>query len=622
MRECQRSGREIPLGALWALALLGLTLIAYRPVLDAGFVWDDDANVTANLPLRDLAGLRSLWLEPGATTQYYPLVYTSLWLEYQAWQLDPRGYHLDNVLLHALCAILLWRLLGRLRVPGAWLAAAVFALHPVHVESVAWVTERKNVLSGVFYLSAALVYLRWLGGVGGAVEPAPSRSRGWGGWLAAFFLYLAALFSKSPTASLPAALALVIWWQKGRLERSDWLPLLPWVFAAVPIGWLTVSMEKYVGTYLGLAWSPSPIERCLLAGRALWFYAGKLAWPVDLAFVYRRWDIDAGQAWQYLYPLAAVAVVLGLFLARHRLGRGPLAAVLFFAGTLAPVLGFLEIYFFRFSFVADHWQYLASIGPIAGVVGGAAGWLRTRGVGVQRAGAALAVIWMATLGLLTEQQSRAYHDAETLWRDSLAKNPSSPMVHYNLAVLLEARAESEEAAEHYRWSIQLEPREPAPYNNLALLRAGQGRMAEALEILREALHVDPDYSRARWNLGLVLTRLGHLDQALPHFERALATPADRPERVRQLVASHLQLGSILAQHDRPRAALQQYARALELEPDSALARVRSGRLLLRLGEPARAEVQFEAALALDPTNEAARQGQEEARRLAEPGATR
>jgi tetratricopeptide (TPR) repeat protein len=612
MQACRRGGWGISREVALALALVGLTLVVYGPALDAGFVWDDDANVTANLPLRDAAGLRSIWLEPGATTQYYPLVYTSLWLEYQAWGLDPRGYHLDNILLHALCAILLWRLLRRLDVAGAWVAAAVFALHPVHVESVAWVTERKNVLSGFFYLSSALVYLRWQSRE--AVPPA-ADGRGWAGWLAAFSLYLAALLSKSPTASLPAALLLVIWWQRGRLERRDWLPLLPWMVAAVPIGGLTVSMEKYVGTYLGLEWHPSLVERCLLAGRALFFYAGKLAWPADLAFVYPRWDIDDGQAWQYIYPLAAVALAVALLLARKRLGRGPLTALLFFAGTLAPVLGFLEVYYFRFSYVADHWQYLASIGPIVAVVGAGAHWLGQRAPGLRRAGAAFAGVWLAALGLLTWQQSHAYHDSETLWRLSLARSPSIPMVHYNLALLLEMRGEPEEAADHYRRSIQLEPREPAPYNNLALLRAGQGRMAEALEHFREALRIDPDYARARWNLGLTLTQLGHLDEALPHFERALAAAADRPEQIRQLAASHMQLAAILVRHDRPRAALEHYARAQELEPRNPLAWVRSGQLLLRLGEPVRAQRQFASALALEPTNAAALRGQEETRGL-------
>jgi Tfp pilus assembly protein PilF len=593
------------------LGLLGLTLLVYAPALEAGFVWDDDANVTRNLPLRSLAGLRALWLEPGATTQYYPLVYTSFWIEHALVGFEPLLYHLDNVLLHAGVAVLLWRLLVLMGLPGAWLAAAVFALHPVHVESVAWVTERKNVLSGFFYLASALVYLRWASDAFRGSMPTPTPTQRRAAYAAALGLFLAALLSKSPTASLPAALGLVIWWKKGRLTRADWLPLVPFALIAVPIGVVTTLLEKNVGTYLGLDWQPSLIERALLAGRALVFYASKLLWPSQLTFVYPRWDIDAGQLLAWVFPLVAAGVGLGAFIARERLGRGPATALFFFAGTLLPVLGLVEIYFFRFSFVADHWQYLASIGLIVGLVCGAAGGLRGRGRGPAVAAAAL----LCVLGALTWQQARIYVDSETLWRDSLSKNPRSAMVHYNLAHELAASGRTREASDHYRRVIELDPSSPNAYNNLAMLRVAEGRDREALELLREATHQAPDYARGRWNLGLFLARRGQLDAALPHFDHALRQPILLEADIARVAGSHLQLARLLAGHGRLGSARQHTLRALRTEPDSLPGWLQLGRLSLREQDFAAAAEAFERALVLAPDHAPARAGLRSARAL-------
>jgi len=346
---------------LWGILILALAATAYAPALRGDFVWDDDDYVTDNPTLTNLDGLRRIWLEFGATPQYYPLVYTTFWIEYHIWQLHPFGYHLTNVLLHMVNALLLWAILRRLAVPGAWLAAAIFAVHPVHVESVAWITERKNVLSGAFYLSSMLLYLRFAG-----IGPdRPSGRRRWAYFVLALLLFACALLSKSVTCTLPAALVLLLWWRRRRLRASDLWPLIGWLVVGLLMALTTVWMERHhVGTRY-IDWSLSPLDRCLIAGRAVWFYAAKLLWPAKLTFFYPRWHIDAGLWWQYLFPLAAVAVIAALWWLRSRLGKGPLVAVLLFVGTLTPALGFVDVYPMRFSFVADHFQYLASAGLIA-----------------------------------------------------------------------------------------------------------------------------------------------------------------------------------------------------------------------------------------------------------------
>ncbi len=597
--------------ALW---LLLLTLIAYQPATEAGFVWDDDANLTHNLPLRSGAGLKSLWLEPGATTQYYPLVYTSFWLEYAAWELEPFGYHVDNILLHAIGAILLWRILIVMALPGAWFAAAVFALHPVQVESVAWVTERKNVLSGVFYLAAALTYLRF---VSDAFVDPRQRAKRWG-YLLAIGLFVAALLSKSPTATLPAALLLAVWWKKGRLSRNDILPTLPFFALGAPIALLTTSMEKYVGTFLGLEWNPGVLERMLQAGRAAVFYATKLVWPMDLSFVYSRWAIDITAASQYLYPLAVIIALAACIGLRDRVGRGPLTALLYFGGTLFPVLGLLEIYYFRFSFVADHWQYLACIGPIVlFCCGGAHLAARLSSRNSIRAVAFLMIGVIGILGALTFKQSRNYHDIETLWIATLEKNPDSAMVNYNLANEVAKRGKVWLAVKLYRRSIELEPENAKPYNNLAMLHLRRGDRGSAERYLYKAIKVAPDYTKAHWNLGAVLLMKGRFRMALRHFELALELPLQFEQEEQDRLNSHFYLAGLLMKHNRPNRARGHLIRTLEMDPDHIPAHMMLGRMGLRSHAPIAAIKHFEHVLEFEPKHAAARQHLARATKLAE-----
>jgi hypothetical protein len=389
----------------WLLLILlpALTLLAYLPVWHAGYIWDDDFYVRNNWTLHDLNGLKHIWFDTEATPQYYPLVHTTFWLEYHAWKLDPAGYHIVNVVLHALGAILFWRVLKLLALPGAWLAAALFALHPVNVESVAWITERKNVLSLVFFCAAAWAYLRFT-----AESQSQNRRRAW--WCAALLLFVCALLNKTVACSLPPVLLLERWWKKNRLETGDVLPLVPFFIIGLGMGLHTAWLEKHHVGASGAEWSFSLAERCLIAGRALWFYAGKLVWPAPLTFIYPRWQLDAGVWWQWLFPAAALAVVTALWLARKRIGRGPLAAFLFFAITLFPALGFVDVYPFRYSFVADHFQYLACLGPLALAAAGIElGLARmTKQTAVPRT--IIIVALLASLGTLTWHQCGMYAD--------------------------------------------------------------------------------------------------------------------------------------------------------------------------------------------------------------------
>lgn len=569
---------------LWQGGLIILLVIlAYLPALRDGFIWDDDSYVTENSTLHDLNGLRRIWFEVGAVPQYYPMVHTAFWVEYHLWGLNPIGYHLINILLHAGAAVLLWQGLRRLQVPAAWLAAVIFALHPVEAESVSWVTERKNVLSAVFYFAAALAYFRYVAWAGSEGQ---SRHR-WCWYLGSLGLFLAALLSKTVTCSLPAALLLVCWWKKGRVQWGDIRPLLPFFVLGAGLGLLTAGMEKYHVGAQGADWSFTFADRCLIAGRALWFYAGKLVWPLQLTFIYPRWDIEAAVWWQWLFPLAAIGAVAGLWLARRRIGKGPLVAVLFFAGTLGPALGFINVYPMRYSFVADHFQYLAGIGLITL---GAAGLNRIPRVFP----AALVVL----LGALTWQQTGIYRNLEILWRDTLAKNPDCWLANNNLGIYLYHEGHLAEAIEHYRMAIHTNPERGDAYYELGVALAAGGRLDEAIENYRQAIRLNPDYANALNELGNAFAAKGQWDEAIKNYRQAIQANPNFPQALSNL-------GVALATQGHLDEAVASFRRAVQINPNSPDTRNNLGLALLSKHQFAAAIRQFQEALRLKPDYAAA-----------------
>ena len=553
--------------------------------MNGGFIWDDDDYVQDNLTLRSLEGLGQIWFQPGATRQYYPLVHTTYWLEYRLWGLDPTGYHVVNVILHALSAVLVWRLLIRLKVPGAWAAAALFALHPVHVESVAWITERKNTLSGAFYLSAAWAYLRY--------EGTRSPRLYW----AALFLFATALLSKTVTCTLPAALLLVLWWKDQTSIRRTAVSLAPFFALGIAMSGMTVWMEKHSVGAWGPEWDLSLVERGLIAGRALWFYAAKLLVPLDLIFIYPRWAIDATAVWQYLYPVGALGVGVLLWAFRERLGRGPLTGVLFFAGTLTPALGFFNFYPMLYSFVADHFQYLASLGLLVLVAaGGHRAWTR---LGQPMLGPVALALILAVCGLLTWRQGRVYADLETLWRDTLQKNTGAWIAHNNLANILKERSQLDQAIGHYRQALLLKPGSAQIHLNLADAHQARGESTAALRHYRRALKTEPDRVETHLKLGNALLGQNAVAEAIDHYRQALRLAPN-------LALAHSNLGAALAIQRQDEEAIDHYRHALQLKPDFAEAHNNLGRLLALRGQFTAAIDHYRHALQLKPNYRQAR----------------
>ncbi|MBI5764169.1 MAG: tetratricopeptide repeat protein [Planctomycetes bacterium] len=542
--------------------LFVVTIMAYAPSLRGDFLWDDDDYVTNNPTLNDAQGLYRIWFEFGATRQFYPLVYTTFWIEKHVWGLNPIGFHVVNVLLHAAGAALLWRVLAALKVPGAFLAAVLFSLHPLHVESVAWITERKNVLSGVFYFAAALAYLQ--------INNSRHSTRQ---YIVSMALFVCALLSKSVTCTLPAALLLVQWWRHGRISKLDIARLAPFFALGVALGLTTAWMENtHVGAG-GPEWQRPIAVRLITAGRAFWFYLEKFVWPNPLIFVYPKWSIDSATALQFLFPFTALGLVAALFALRRRIGRGPIVAMLLYAGTILPALGFFNVYYaIRYSPVADHFAYLASVGPIVLVAAGLMRFMNRQTQG-SRVAVVPGVVICIVLATLTWRQCGIYQNLETLWADTIRKNPSAGIA----------------------------------YLNLGSLRLKQGRNAEAVSLFKRSIELEPPTAIAHFNLGTALLNENHVDDAIENFRSALRLQADYPKCLANLGNAYLTKG-------RAADAVEPLRRAIELKPDYALAHQNLATAYEQLGRRVEAERHYREAVRFNPTDRASQMSAERLKR--------
>jgi tetratricopeptide (TPR) repeat protein len=581
--------------------LVLLIWLVYYPSLRGNFLWDDNDNVTDNQTLRSFDGLGQIWFEPGATQQYYPLTHTSFWLNYQLWGLHPLGYHVTNILCQAISAVLLWQLLRRLAVPGAWFGAALFALHPVGVESVAWITERKNTLSGIFFLAALLTSLNfWLPNFISKPKPAgdePSviSSPTFGPWKfywLTLVLYVCALLSKTSTIGLPAIIFLLVWWKRRSVTWQDVRLLLPFMAVGIGLGLITSWLEKNSGGATGREWNFSLLERCILAGKIFWFYPAKLLWPHPLMFMYPRWTLNASQLLSYLPLLAMLAVILVLWLKRNSWGRPVLFAVGYFIATIFPVMGFFNVYFFRYSFVCDHFQYLASMGLLALAGAGIALLLKHLPKIIQIA-VPTALLFM--LGFLAHQQTAIYKDRETLWRDSLAHNPASWIANNNLGEELAGMGRYAEATAKYHDALKINPNAELTIYNLGIESARAGNTDEAIRYYKQALENKPTLIEARINLGNVLDARGDMNGAVQQYAEAARIDTNS-------FGAFYNLGNGLVRMGNFSSAAGAYHEALRIRPESAGAQKNFGIALASIGHLDEAMGHFLKSEKLDPNN--------------------
>jgi len=588
---------------LAALFLVAMIVTAYARARSGGFIWDDESHLTQNPCIVGPLGLKEIWTSTRAV--YYPLVLTSFWGLHKLVGLSPSPYHILNVLMHAGSAVLLWRVLRQLAVRGAWLGAALWALHPVMVQSVAWITELKNTQSCLFYLLSILCFLKF------DTESQPSRR--WWRFGGAVLFFILAITSKPSTVMLPVVLALCVWWRKGRIRRRDVVALVPFTLISALASVWTIWEQKFHAGAVGAEWAQRWPERIIVAGRAIWFYLGKLVWPHPLVFIYPRWEINSAQLTAYLPLLAALAALAALWLIRGKWSRPVFFAAAYFVISLFPVLGFFSVYFFRYSFVSDHFQYLASMGPlalagagIASLIGRLPSELASNTDATQfSAGNTVATRWtyflgaavigllLLMLGVLTWRQSAIYHDVVTLYTATLAKNPGCWMAHYNLGIALHDQGETDQAITHYRQAIALRSNYAEAHYNLGRLLAEKGEFSDAITHYEKALAINPADAEAHNNLGATLFQSGRIDDAIPHYQKALEIQPN-------YAAASCNLANALLSKGDTDGAIGYYLAGLALSPNQADAQYNLATALLRKGRTDEAIVHYKKTLELRP----------------------
>jgi tetratricopeptide (TPR) repeat protein len=566
---------------LATLALPLLTGLTYLPALRGGFIWDDDDHFSSNPAMTESGGLRKIWSSL-RVSRYYPLTLTTFWVQRRLWGLNPLPYHATNIVLHGVSAALLFVLLRRLNVPGAWAAAALWTVHPVNVESVAWVTELKNVQSGLFFFLALLCYLHF--------EKIPKPI-----WYALSLLcFAAALLSKPSTVVFPLVVLLTAWWQRGPWKLQDLWRTVPFFLMSAAMSLLTIAEQRGQIERGPQEWSLSLAERLAVAGQAVWFYAGKTFWPSQLTFVYPRWHIDAESLIAPLPWMGSLIVLACLWrLRKHAWARAALFGLGFFLIALLPVLGFFDIYFFRYSFVADHFQYLACLGLIALVSAGGAILLQKRAAQYSAAGVAVIV-----LAAMSWRHCHTFRDHETLWRDTLAKNPRAAIAYVNLGALLNSEKQYEAAIGCFQQAIRLKPGTVEPHNNMGIALTELGRYDEALFEFQEALRCDPDYPPAHYRLGVLYAKMNRLDEAEQQLLKTITYGPPMPE-------AFFDLGVIWERQGKRDRAPKAYRDALRIKPDYAFAHNNLANLLAEDGKLEEAIDHYRQAVVADPKLETA-----------------
>lgn len=632
---------------LLTLLLIALVFVAYARVFNAGFIWDDESHLTQNPCVIGPLGLKEIWTSARAV--YYPLVLTTFWALHKVVGLTPWPYHLLNVLLHAGSAVLLWQVLRQLNVHGAWPGAALWALHPVMVQSVAWVTELKNTQSCLFYLLSILCFLKWescsrhpvsdarashneaaTGGERAQEETLSlvtpqqqSEHRSWMLFALSLFFFILATLSKPSVVMLPVVLALCVWWQTGRIGRRDISPLVPFVLISAIASVWTIFEQKFHAGAIGAEWAQTWPERLIIAGRAIWFYLAKLVWPHPLIFIYPRWEIDSSQVTAYLPLLLALAGLLVLWLVHAKWSRAIIFAAAYYVVSLFPVLGFFDVFFFRYSFVSDHFQYLASIGPLAlvgaGIAVAASLWKERASPTGRRLQAGTPTTSQGTadsqrawvlrsapflgfcaallllLGFLTWQQTLIYHDLVTLYTSTLTKNPGCWMAHYNLGIVLYGRGRANEAIAHYQQAIKLRPGYAEAHYNLGRLLAQKGQLDDAINHYEKALEINPADAEAHNNLGVTLFGDGRVDEAIAHYQEALKIRPDYAEASCNLASALLSKGDL-------DGAIAHYSACLALSPGQAEVQYNVASALFRKGRTDEAIAHYQKAVKLLPNN--------------------
>jgi Tfp pilus assembly protein PilF len=461
------------------------------------------------------------------------------------------------------------------------LAALVFAIHPVNVATVAWISEQKNTLSMLFYAVAILLYLKF------------DENDKWSWYALSLVAFLLAALAKSAVVMLPVVLLGCVWWQRGRVGWKDLVYSVPFFVVSLALALVTIWFQHYRALEQSTVRTAGFLLRLATAGWVPWFYLGKALLPVDLAMMYPQWDVDASRWISYLPGMILIACLALFWWKRETWGRPLFFGLGYFVVTLFPVLGFFDQGFYRYSLVADHWQYYSIIGVIALVVGTGEATVRRLGGPGRPVGVLASVVVLVALGMAAWRRDYVYATEETLWRDTLAKSPRCWVAHNNLGAFLAQTGPIEEAIAHLQQALQIKPDYPEPHYNWALALERAGKAQEAIRQYEQALQMKPDYTKAHYNLGLALWGMGRVDDAIAHYEQALRIEPDCVEAHNNLAVALWQTGKI-------EEAIRHYELAVQIQPDFAEAQNSLGLALRQVGRTRQAIEHWEQALKTKP----------------------
>ena len=503
------------------ILLVVLCFLIYAPSLGNGFIWDDDTNLYKNPWVQKTDGLQDIWFSH-KIYQYYPVDFTSFWLEHKLWGLDPFGYHTVNLILHILNVLLVFWVVRKLYRRLAFPVALLFTVHPIQVETVAWITERKNLLSLFFFLWAILSYLRF------------DSTRKRRDYLLTVLMFTCALLSKSIAVCFIFFPALYKWWKDGRVARQE----IRLSFTLAAIGLFLALYALYLEFYQvgarGSAFNLTFLERLALSGRIILFYPYKIIFPFNFIFFYPRWTIDVNVWWQWLFFLAAMLIPAALFIYRGRIGRGALALFIFYVISIFPVLGFLNVYGMQFAYVADHFSYLSTPGLILLICAGITlllDRLKTRitflsSMGykiLSRGFFILIIIYMCSKSM---ELTKNYKNEMVLWSNLARDNPRCLVAYDSLAEEYRDIGEKWKVVDLYKKAVSINPAAQEAYYNLGNAYCNLGNYEEAIKAYEKAIQIDPGYLQAINNLASTYADMGKIEKAIGLWNKAVeADPA-------------------------------------------------------------------------------------------------
>ena len=638
---------------LGAVAILLLALVAYWPLHTAGYIWDDGGWLVHNHFVHHWRGLWNIWFNPHDSIQYYPMVFTAFNIQWHIWGGNAFGYHLLNIIMQAVDAIFLWRILKALNLRSAWIAAAIWAIHLVQVETVGWVVEQKSLLSALFLFPAILAWTGFADLQGNRVADTPFLTgRQWRVYALATLLFILALCSKTDACIVPVVLLFVLVWKRGTIKTRDVLLLVPWMIFGFLAALMTIHIEHGQAGAKGHGFQFTIAQHLIIAGKDLWFYPFKLFWPWPMMAVYPRWHISHVAAWEWIFPITAFAIPLVLLAISNKIGRGAFVAVCVYGLMISPLLGFIAFYTEMYTFVADHYQYLACIGIIVLATEVAAGIFSRLGSvenaaeemvpptdgqktsvaavtdgGIGRwLGMAVSALVLLALGTMTWAQSEIYTPPLRVWTHNIKCNPDCWLAmervgvheygkgHVSAALVLFQRANElshgnnlivnsnlgdvyrhlgqyAKAIPYYRRSLAVAARQPPIISHLVNCYEKVGNWRQAYVDLLHGVKLLPHSADLQTELAVMLAKAGHPKQAVSHFLVAIKyEPAD--------TKALFGLAESLAGLGQRQKAIPYFQRALKASPEFGQGHFAYGVVLLQHGQPALAAKQFEMVLAL------------------------